>query len=101
MAACKNCGKTIPESWRYCPECGQDQFEVAPPPEPDRIETPTANVSPPLIQQQRESPAWLRGMGYTFGSCLLISLVGLISLIVFGFIVVSCLAVGSDTGGGY
>jgi hypothetical protein len=99
MADCKNCGKVLPEDWRYCPNCGQDQWGPASPPQEERTETPPSNVPPPPTPPPRESPAWLRGMGYTFGSCLLIAAVVIIVFIILSVVFVSCLAVVSQNAG--
>jgi hypothetical protein len=100
MADCKNCGKVLPEDWRYCPNCGQDQWEPAPSPQEGRIETPPSNVPLPPTPPPRERPAWLSGMGYTFGSCLLIAAVATIVLIILAVVFVSCLDVVSQGSGG-
>ena len=104
MPACRTCGKVVPDNWKFCPECGQDQSQAAPrigdpeppvPPEPGRIATPYNPVPPP---PQQGPPAWLSGMGYTFGGCMLIAFVSLAAFLGFMILVASCMAVGSAGG---
>jgi hypothetical protein len=92
MQICRGCQRNIPES-RFCPECGRDQTVVFP--STETIKTETQTQPPP----SGESPAWVRGLGYSFGGCMFLSITGIVGFLGIIFLISACMVVGGAAGG--
>ena len=58
--SCANCGSSVPENMRFCPNCGTPAaISQAPPPPPVSSYTPTQNAAPfTAYPQQNNQPAY-------------------------------------------